>query len=109
MSLLHQYLIGACLGQREFSNSELSSLYSEPSGMENGRFCAVKMNLLLFKVSKLFHLSVNFLQIGHQCMANQALCGKVTWLVALRLVQNEATFLSGVPVKVEVSTKNFHV
>lgn len=29
------------------------------------------------------------------------------WLTALRLEQNVAVFLSGVPVKVEVSTKNF--
>lgn len=90
-------------GSVKFSNSELSSLYSEPSGMENGKFCAAKMNLLLFKVSKRLHLSVNFLQIGHQCMSNQALCGKVTWLTALRLVQNEAAFLSGAPIKVEAS------
>lgn len=40
-------------------------------------------------------------------MPNKALYRKVNWLTALRPMQNIATFLSGVPVKVEVSTKNF--
>lgn len=81
-------------------------MYSEPSGMENGRYCVVNMNMLLFYVSNLFHESVNSLQTEHQDMPNKALCRKVNWFAA-RWVQNVGTFLSGVPVKVEVSTKDF--
>lgn len=63
--------------------------------------------MLLFYLFKLFHLSVNLSQIGHQYMPNKALYRKVNWLTAMRLVQNIATFLSGEPVKVEVLTNNF--